>query len=150
MNRKVYMYWVVPLFTLLSSIPIFFNLLGTVAALIIALLLLVTTWGVVWMRLYMTQLARAEFSILAILPMAFYTYLRAVPNALDTMGGPIWSNFYFFFWVAAAIIGVISFKPAVNERPKNGERDVTRIILSSICVIFCLATWAQTSNIFLP
>ncbi len=150
MNRKVYMYWVLPLFTLLSSIPIYFNLLGTIAALILALILLVTTWGVVWMRLYMTQLARAEFSILAILPMAFYTYLRAVPAALDTMGGAMWSNLYFFFWVGTAVIGFISFKPAVNERPAKGERDVTRIILSSICIIFCLATWVQTSSIFLP
>ncbi len=145
------MYWVLPLFTLLSSIPIFFNFLGHVGGLVVAALLILVSWGVVWMRLYMGQLARPELAILTIAPMAFFTYMRAVPSAMDALQGAMWSNLYFFSWVAAAIVGSMSFKPTADERPAKGERDVTRIILSSICIIFCLITWAQTSfTLFLP
>ncbi len=150
MSRKTYMYWVLPLFTLLSCIPLYFSLLGTLAAVIISACLLLLAWGVVWMRLYMTQLARAEFSILAVFPMGFFTYLRAVPETREMLQGVMWSNFYFFAWIGAFYIAFVSFRATHQEQPPKGERDAARIMLTSMCALFCLITWVQTSVIIFP
>ncbi len=146
----MYMYWVLPLFTLLSCIPLLFNFLNTVVALILAALLLVLCWGVVWMRLYMTQLARAELSILSIFPMGFFVYLRAVPETMEQLQGAMWSNFYFFSWLATFYIAFVSFRAAPLDKVAQGQRDVPRIMLTCMSALFCFATWAQTTVIIFP
>ncbi len=147
MTRKTYMYWALPLFTLASCIPQFFGMVSPITALIISGVILLACWAVVWLRLFMSGLARPEFSILTVFPLAFFCYLKLSPELLASMQGNTWSTFYLLSWLVAGSIGVISFGATDADKPPKGERDTTRVILSSVTILFCLFTWISSAKL---
>ncbi len=149
MTRKTTIYWAAPAFTLLSCMP---NLQPVLPPLLwgaLFLLLVVLSWGIVWMRLYTSQLLRAEFSLLAVLPFLCFGYLTTLGEPmlaqLSTAG---WQNAYFMLWIVALYISIRCLSPTKAERSTiTTKLDRIGVIMKVLSSVYMLSAWATTANI---
>jgi len=149
MKRKTYIYWAIPSFTALSCVSsLFAGILPTLPALIVAVLLIILCWSLIWLRFYQSKALRPEFSILAIVPMLIYVLTRIVPaESYEYFLHPTWQNAYFFLWVTSGIVISYSFAPSIAEREElEGKRDPVRMILLTVTCAYIVTSWFATNN----
>lgn len=147
MKRLTYIYWASPLFVLLGCGRLLEDLLGTLGALVVGLLLVFSLWGVAWLRLYGMNRLRPEFAVLMILPQAIYYVARALPSeqwaSFDTVG---WQNLYFFCWLGAIAVGLLSLRPGRQDTRRPVRRDAVFLLMGTMLVLYSLLTWASCAK----
>lgn len=125
---------------LLSCGRMLTDILGTgwVLAIIITPLILLT-WGIVWLRLYSTNILRPEFAILSIVPQSIY--FAAKGTGTELMHHPVWQNLYVMSWVAFAIVIILSLKPK-HKRDNNIplSKDLIFGMMSILTVVYAFTT----------
>lgn len=141
MKRLTYIFWLAPLLVLLSCGQLIFSLLGnTILMLIVVSLLIIITWGVVWMRLYTAGRLRPEFAILSILPHSVYYYASYYQSKL--FQEMAWQNVYGFIWLAFLIIIVISLRPGkLDGKRIKVAKDSTFILTSILTLLYTVSTF---------
>ncbi len=152
MKRQTYIYWAVPLFTLLGCGGAFESLFGPLGMLVAGSLLTLLTWGVVWMRLYTAQLARPEFAVLAILPQLLYFVMVAMgeTGAGTPFSAPAWQNLYFLLFVAAMVMQSLSFRAAPGDETSKSPKDRVFLILTVLIIANGLLSWAHYAARLFP
>lgn len=147
MKRLTYIYWATPLFVLLGCGPLFERLMGEMGALVVGLLLVLSLWAVAWLRLYGMNRLRPEFAVLMVLPQAVYYIARALPSeqwaSFDTVG---WQNLYFFCWLGAVAVGLLSLRPGWQDTRRSMMQDAVFLLMAVLFVLFSLSTWASCAG----
>ena len=150
MERKTFIYWAAPCFTLLSCIPSLQGLMGAQPCLIVACALGLVAWGLVWMRLFGQERLRPEFAVLSIVPFmvqALYLYLGTGPgSAMAEMSGPAFQNLYFAFWALGAWVAVMALRRAPHEL-KGADKDAPDMMFRIMCpvsIAFYLLCWVSS------
>lgn len=142
MTRKTYFYCLIVLGTLLNIFSGWCDMLGVTTWLIINALLIVITWGCVWMRLFTSANLRPEFSILTILPTALYLYFRTVGEPLLVYYTDL---FHLLAWAAAAFILLASIRPTKQEKAALEGPDYMGKMLSILSIVYAIASWASSA-----
>lgn len=149
MERKTYIYWAIPSFTLLSCVPsLFSGLLPSLAAIIISALVVLLCWSITWLRFYQSKALRPEFAILSILPMLIYILTRTTAaESFEYFISPTWQNAYFFIWLASGIVLFYSFAPSLEERGSlKGARDSVRSIMTLVTAVYIISSLFSTNR----
>ncbi len=147
MNRKLYIYAVVPCFTLLSCLPALSVVLGAMFGSVIGWLLILFAWGLVWMRLYSNASLRPEFSTLAILPLACFLLLYSADASIkEVWTGPTWQNLYSLLWIFAALVGCASMRLSATEKKQLKQKDLVGPVMMALCAVYAFFTWLTSYN----
>ncbi len=152
MKRQTYIYWAVPLFTLLGCGASFEALFGATGALVAGSLITLLTWGVVWMRLYTGNRIRPEFAVLSILPQLLFFVLVAMgeTGASGAFAAPAWQNLYFLLFVASMVMQVLSLRPGHGDEARKTTDDPAFIILTVLIIVNAFFSWAQYASRLFP
>ncbi len=149
MTRRTYIYWAIPLFTLLGCGASFVHLLGSTVALMLGLLLALPTWGLVWVRLYATRRLRPEFAILSVLPQLIFFLLiyTGQPGVQSAFATPMWQNIYFLLALAAMAVQMVSLRPGPQEEQRRPAQDPLFIFLTVLIIANGLFSWVQYASL---
>ncbi len=151
MTRRTYIYWAVPLFTLLGCGATFVHQLGSSVALMLGMLLALPAWGLVWARLYNSGRLRPEFAILSVLPQLIFFLLcfSGQTGASGAFAAPMWQNLYFVLTLAAMAVQVVSLLPGPQDEQRRPTQDPPFIFLTVLIIANGFISWVQyASNIF--
>lgn len=149
MTRKTYIYWAIPSFTALSCLPsLFAGILPNLVATIIAAIMILLCWAIIWLRFFQSKALRPEFAILSILPMLIYVLTRVAPaGSFEYFISPTWQNAYFFLWLTSGIVVYYSFEPSLIEREAlNGSRDPVRRIMTVVTGVYIISSLLSTNR----
>lgn len=140
MNRLKYIYWITPLFILLSCGRMLTGVLGTGWLMALVLLpFILLTWGIVWMRLYGMNKLRPEFAILSILPQSVYFVAKGTGTTI--LHQAEWQNLYAMSWIAFAVIIILSLRPGDKSDTKTTlSKDHIFIMMSILTVVYAFTT----------
>ena len=143
MNRRLYIYIGVPLFVLLSCSSALESLFGQASVLVVASMLIVVAWGVVWRRLYRRN-AHPELAVLMILPFATYYIVHQTGSPVFSTY-PSWANLYALSWAAFVAVGLYSLLPdrGSNEKTPSWRRDPVFLLMLPLIVIFSLSCFVN-------
>ena len=143
MKRLNYIYAAIPLFVLLSCGPLITGLLGTGGLMLaVVSLILIVTWGVVWMRLYTGGRMRPEFAILSILPHSIYYLSLFFDTNLFTDAS--WQNVYAFTWMGFLAVMLISLRPGrADDNHERVARDRTFIFIAILTLFYAWSTFSS-------
>ncbi len=152
MKRQTYIYWAIPLFTLLGCGASFVNLLGAMGALLLGSLLVLLTWAVVWMRFYGSGRTRPEFAVLAILPQLLFFVLVAMNETGENaaFAAPAWQNLYFLLFLASMVVQILSLRPGQQDEKKTLAEDPAFIVLILLVLLNGFLSWAQYASHLFP
>ena len=142
MDRRTYIYWATPLFVLLSCGPMLESLLGPLGALIVAGVLIVIAWGVVWLRLYKSQRLRPECAVLTILPHSLY-FIDCQASTHLFAHSPAWQNLYALTWLGFAGVGIASMRPGMGEVGRPWRQDPVFLLMSALILLYTGSTFIQ-------
>ena len=143
MNRRTYIYLALPLFVLLSCGSFLIGVLGTMAALIVASVLMIVAWGVVWMRLYALGTPRPEFAVLSILPHGIYFVCKYLDAHLLEQS-PAYQNLYALTWLGFAgvvLAGARTGKP--DPQRISMSKDPVFLLLIPLTLLYSISTFTQ-------
>lgn len=149
MKRLQYIYALVPLMVLLSCNTLLVGILGNGAAMLaVVFLLILITWGVVWVRLYTGNRLRPEFAILSVLPHSIYYLTLFFGSKLFT--DTTWQNIYGFTWLAFLFVILISLRPGrADDKHVRALQDRTFILMAIMSAYYAWSTMANfASQIF--
>ncbi len=151
-KRLTYIYWAVPLFTLLGCGSTLVSLLPLMAGVAVGALLALLTWGVVWMRLYANQRLRPEFSILAVLPhLCFFGLVAAGETGAEgAFASSAWQNTYFLLFLASMAVQLFSLRPGPGEPRKKASQDSVFVLLGILVLVYGFFTWMSFAPILFP
>ncbi len=152
MTRRIYIYWAIPLFTLLGCGASFVHLLGATGALVLGLLLALPAWGLVWGRLYATGRLRPEFAILSVLPQLLFFLLMFTgqTGAEGPYAAPMWQNIYFVLTLAAVAVQIMSLRPGPQDEQRRPAQDPPFIFLSILALANGFISWVQYAPLLFP
>ncbi len=151
MLRRTYIYWAIPLFTLLGCGTTFTNMLGGTAALILGALLALPAWGLVWARLYASGRLRPEFAILSVLPQFLFFLLNfsGQTGAAGAFSAPMWQNLYFLLMLVSMAIQIVSLLPGPQDEQRRPAQDPSFIFLTILVLANGFLSWVQyAANLF--
>lgn len=117
MTRRTYIYMALPLFVILSCGQLLCACLGATGALIVASLVILLAWGVVWVRLYSLRL-RPEFAVLSILPHGIYYAARFTGTQLFATH-PALQNLYALTWLGFVGVGLAGMRDTARPASKD-------------------------------
>lgn len=142
MTRLTYIYWVLPLFVLLSCGHTLVGLMGAGWALAVAIPLIMLAWGVVWMRLYSTRLLRPEAAALSVLPHSIY--FMAEYSGTSFFTAPAAQNLYALSWLAFAVVIIMSMRLAKTDGKRlRPSKDAVFILMSLVTIAYSFGTMAS-------
>lgn len=140
MNRRLYIYWALPLFVLLGCGRNLAWLVGSGALMLaIALPLILLTWGVVWLRLYRSKLLRPELAVLAILPQSLYFAAKYTGFHANTHS----QTLFVLAWLGFAFVVIESMRTGEGEPPKRASKDAVFLLMCAAVVLYASTTMAQ-------
>lgn len=133
-NRFTYICSILPALFLLNNLPGFFSASWS---LVVAGVLALAVWVLVWLRLYHTKSLRPEFAVLAVVPqMAAYIALNAGSEAVSAFNSALYHNIYALLWIATAFVGIRSMRAGDWEKPK-GKKDSVYVMMSIFTAVYC-------------
>lgn len=142
MKRLHFIYAAAPLTVALNALP---SLADGVWRMVIAGVLALALWTVVWFRVYTNKKLRPEFAIMVMLPALSYHILQvAGPEYAATFHTPGWQNFNFFLWIAGIFVTIRALLPTPQEYNGRLAGDSVFIIMTIITVVYSLSSWATT------
>ncbi len=152
MTRRHYIYWSIPLFTLLGCGASFIHVLGNTAALVLGLLLALPAWGLVWVRLYGNGRLRPEFAVLSVLPQLIFFLLTYAgqTGAQGAFAGPMWQNLYFLLVLASMAVQMASLRPGPEDDNLRSSKDPLFIFLCVLIIANGFISWAQYASMLFP
>lgn len=142
MNRRTYIYWAVPLFIILSCGEMLEFYLGGTGALVVAGVVAVVAWGVVWLRLYKAERLRPEFAVLSILPQTIYYIERYAASQLFSQS-PVWQNLYALTWVGFVVVIISTVRRGVGDEEPTSARDPLFLLMAPLTFLYAGATFLQ-------
>ncbi len=120
------------------------GILGGLGALIVGMIVVLITWGVVWMRLYGMRRLRPEFAVLSILPQAIYYVVKYIgEKSLEPFFTPAVQNLYFLTWVAAMGVIIFTLRPGYHDDRLPVRHDPMFIMMSILTIAYGITTWAN-------
>lgn len=142
MKRLSFIYFAAPLTVALNTLP---GMLDGVWRVVVAVVLALVLWGVVWMRCFTNKKVRPEFAVLAVVPATSYHLLRAAgPEYLAAFSTPGWQNFNFILWLAAIVVTIRALLPTPEEYKGRMASDSVLIFMSIITTMYGLSCWVTT------
>ncbi len=145
MKRLHFIYAAAPLTVALNAVP---GMLGGIWRMVVAGILAVLLWAVVWLRVYTNKRLRPEFAVLAIIPaLAYHILAAAGPQYAATFSTPGWQNFNFFLWLAGIFVTIRALLPTPQEFKGRLVTDSVYIFMTIITVVYGLSCWATTHTI---
>lgn len=142
MKRLNFIYLAAPLTVALNAVPGMFGGLGRI---IVAVILALALWAVVWIRLYHTGKLRPEYAVLSVVPATCFQLLQAAgPKYSSTFSTPGWQNFNFFLWLAAIFVTIRALLPTPEEYKGRLASDSVFIFMTIITVVYGISCWAST------
>ncbi len=152
MPRRLYIYWAVPLFTLLGCGVSFVQFMGTGAALALGTALALAAWGLLWMRLYDNKALRPEFAVLGILPQLCFFVLMFSGQVGESgaFAAPLWQNFYFLLVLASMAVQMTSLRPGSKDEARRPLQDPPFIFLAVLIVANGFLSWVQYASKLFP
>ena len=153
MNRRTYIYLMVPAVMLLNAGPTISSFCGASAALIIGAVLALALWTLVWLRLYGMggRALRPEFAILAVVPQVVFYVLNSLgPEYAEPYLGAPYQTFYLLLWLAGLWVCLASLAPAPKEEPQPLGRDAVRLVVSAFLIFFALSGWSYCTALLFP
>ncbi len=152
MIRRTYIYCAVPLFTLLGCGASFVHMFGSLAALVLGLLLALPAWGLVWARLYASGLLRPEFAVLSVLPQLIFFILiySGQTGAAGAFAAPAWQNLYFLLTLAAMAVQIVTLRPGLQDEQRRPSQDPPFIFLTVLIVANAFISWVQYAGLIFP
>lgn len=145
MERRKYIYLAIPLFALLGSGRALEGMLGGLGALIVATVVLVAAWGVVWLRLYRMGRLRPEFAVLSVLPQGIYFAERQLSTNLIAQS-PACQNLYALTWLGFIGVAIASIRPTKGDAPAPlppMRRDPLSLLMVPIICAYAVFTFVQ-------
>ena len=116
--------------------------MGSVGALIVAGILIIISWGVVWLRLGYMGL-RPEFAVLSILPQAIYFVEQQTHSGLF-VDSVFWQNMYALIWMGFAGVSLVTVRLCAADGAKRSLfRDPVYLLISLLIVIYTISTFGQ-------
>lgn len=147
MKRLTFIYCVSPLTVALNTIPGMLS--DSVLRMIAAIVLALSVWGVVWVRLYGTGKLRPEFAVLSVVPALSYQFiLTAGSEYMAIFNSPAWQNFNFFLWLGTIFVYIRAFLPTRDEYKGRLAGDSVFIFMTLITIFYSLSCWATTHVIY--
>lgn len=144
-KRLTYIFSALPLLVLLNNIPFFF---GGIWQIVVAGILALALWGVVWMRLYATRRLRPEFAVLFVLPQTLaYIILFAGKEDTAYLLTPMVQNLYFLLWMGTVFTGIKSVAAGPWEMPAKGNKDTLYIVMTVLIIAWGLLSWSSFASI---
>ncbi len=152
MSRRIYIYWAIPLFTLLSCGASFVHMFGSTIALITGMSAALPAWGLVWTRLYASGRLRPEFAVLSVLPQLIFFLLMFVGQTGEqgAFAAPMWQNLYFLLVLASMAVQMVSLRPGPQDEQRRPAQDPTFIFLCVLIMANGLLSWAQYASVLFP
>lgn len=142
MKRLYFIYLAAPLTVALNAVP---GMLGGMGRIIVAIILAIALWAVVWIRLYHTGKLRPEYAVLSVVPVTCFHLLQAAgPEYSSTFSTPGWQNFNFFLWLAAIFVTIRALLPTPEEYKGRRATDSVFIFMTIITVVYGITCWAST------
>ena len=135
MKRLSFIYAAAPLTVALNTLP---GMLDGAWRVILAGILAIARWAVVWVRVYTNTNLRPEFAILG----------ACNPEFAATFQTPGWQNFNFFLWLASIIVRIRALLPTPREHKGRLASDSVFIFMSIISVTYGLSCWMTTHVTF--
>ena len=139
MDRRTYIYWALPLFVLLSCGKLLGTTIGSLGALVVAGILMIVAWGVVWLRLYRSHVLRPEFAILSILPYAIY-YIYRYSGSTIMQESPVYQNLYALTWLG--FVGTVTAGMR-QESIRTIREDNVFLFMAPIILLYTACTFIQ-------
>ncbi len=152
MTRRTYIHCAIPLFTLLGCGASMVHTLGPTVALIVAALLALPTWGLVWARLFSNGYLRPEFAVLSFLPQLSF-FILCYSGQIGPEGAfaaPMWQNLYFLAALAAMAVQIVSLRPGQEDEQRRPMQDPPFVFLSILILANGFFSWAQYASILFP
>ncbi len=152
MQRRHYIYWAIPLFTLLGCGGAFVQFLGAGMALAVGTVLALAAWGLLWLRLYDNKSLRPEFAVLGVLPQLIFFALTFAGQVGETgaFAAPMWQNLYFVLVLAAIWVQMASLRPGTQDEKRRPAQDPLFIFLSVLVIANGLLSWVQYAPKLFP
>lgn len=143
MNRRTYIYCATPLLVLLSCGQMLENLLGATWALVLAGVVMLVVWGLVWMRLYKMEGLRPEFAVLSILPHSIYFFAQQFGTEFIAQSAAL-RNLYFLSWLGFAGVAIASVRPSAGDTPTPRKKnDAVFLLMAPLICLYSLYTFVQ-------
>lgn len=142
MKRLNFIYAAAPLTVALNALP---GMLDGVWRMMLAGVLAVALWAVLWLRIYTNKKLRPEFAVLVMIPALSHHILEAAgPEYASTFHTPGWQNFNFFLWVASIVVTIRALLPTPQEYKGRLAADSVFIFMTIISVVYGLSCWMTT------
>ena len=142
MKRIHFIYFAAPLTVALNTLP---GILEGKAGIILASVLAMLLWGIVWMRLYTNKKLRPEFAVISVIPAAcHYILSQAGAEYQAVFSSTGWQNFNFFLWLAAIAVVIRALLPTPQEYKGRLATDSVFIFMTIITTVYGLSCWANT------
>lgn len=146
-HRFTYICSILPAIFLLNNIP---RCLQGIWQLVVACILAIVVWALVWLRLYSLKKLRPEFSALIVLPQLIaYTCLWCGLSIPQETASPIWQNLYTLLWIGVAYVGICSMRPGSWEKPQD-KRDSVYIMMWILTVVYSFYCCGEFFLIIFP
>lgn len=142
MPRRTYIYLALPLFVLLSCGQMLEAWLGATGALLVATLLILLAWGVVWLRFYSMKY-RPEFAVLSVLPQGIYFVSRyAGTHCFEE--SPALQNLYALTWLGFAGVSIMSMRSSSAEKGAlPARKDPVFLLMAPLILLYSASTFTQ-------
>ncbi len=147
MKRLHFIYFAAPLTVALNTLP---GMLEGTWRIVLASVLSMVLWGVVWMRLFTNKKLRPEFAVISVIPAAcHYILSQAAPEYQAVFNSTGWQNFNFFLWIAAIAVMIRALLPTPQEYQGRLATDSVFIFMSLITTAYGLSCWANSHSAFI-
>lgn len=146
MKRLSFIYWAAPLTVALNALP---GMLDGVWRIVLASVLALALWTVLWFRIYTNKKLKPEFAIMGMLPaLCFHILQAAGPEYAATFNSPGWQNFNFMLWAAAAFVFIRALLPTLSEYKGRLIYDAVFVFMSIITIAYNFSCWATSHLAF--
>ena len=146
MKRLSFIYWAAPLTVALNALP---GMLDGVWRIVLASVLALALWTVLWFRIYTNKKLKPEFAIMGMLPaLCFHILQAAGPEYAATFKSPGWQNFNFMLWAAAAFVFIRALLPTSSEYKGRLIQDAVFVFMSIITIAYNFSCWATSHLAF--
>lgn len=143
-KRLTYIFSALPVLVLLNNLPSFF---GGIWQLVVAGVLALALWLMVWMRLYATRRLRPEFAVLLVLPQVIaYIMMYAGKAAVAPLHSPMAQNLYFLLWMGAIFTAIKSVAAGPWETVPKGRHDTLYIVMCILIIAWALLSWSSFAS----